>query len=107
MVENLRSAFLSLLVLDLLLFPSREGGAWVLSSECKIDQTDFTNWMFFLPSHFMKEISRTQKSKAKVFYQHEIAIMLEYSHLTIIVITIKYQIYRKHLSLTIYKMNLF
>ena len=78
-----------------------------MSSESKIDQTGFTNWIFFLPSHFMKEISRTQKSEVKAFYQHEIAIMLEYSHLAIIVITIKYQIYRKHLSLTIYKLNLF
>ena len=36
---------------------SREGWRWALSSESKIDQDDFTDWIFFLPSNLLKEIS--------------------------------------------------
>ena len=39
-----------------LLFCTKRGKMWVLSSECKIDQTDFTNWVSFLPSNLMEEI---------------------------------------------------
>ena len=30
-----------------LLFSSRKGRAWALSSDCKIDQTSFTDWISF------------------------------------------------------------
>ena len=44
-------------VLRSLLLPSRESRTWALRSESKIDQTDFTDWMYFLPSNLMKKTS--------------------------------------------------
>ena len=40
-----------------LLFPSKRGRTRVLSSECKTDQADFSDWMSFLQSNLMEEIS--------------------------------------------------
>ena len=47
---------LCVFVLGPSIFPSGEGRMWVLSSECKIEQASFTDWMSFLPSKFMGEI---------------------------------------------------
>ena len=33
------------------------GRTWAFSSECKTDQSDFTDWMNFLLSNLMEEIS--------------------------------------------------
>ena len=33
-----------------------------LSYAYKIDQTDFTDWMFFLPANFMEEITRNTEA---------------------------------------------
>ena len=41
------------LVLRSLLFPSTR----TLSSDCKTGQADFTDWVSFLPSNLMAEIS--------------------------------------------------
>ena len=41
-------------VLCPLLFPYREGNEW--NSACKTDQTNFTDWMSFLPSNLIEEI---------------------------------------------------
>ena len=40
-----------------LLFPYRGGMARVLSSACKDDRADFTDWMSFLQSNVINEIS--------------------------------------------------
>ena len=40
-----------------LLFPCREGRKQALSSVSKSDQADFTDWVFYLPSNHMEEIS--------------------------------------------------
>ena len=45
------------LVLHSLLLPSREGRAQAISSECKINQSDCTDWISFLSSNLMEEIS--------------------------------------------------
>ena len=50
--------FVCVFVLRLLLLPSREGRTLALRSECKIDQADFTDWMSFLPSDLIEEISQ-------------------------------------------------
>ena len=38
------------------LFPSRRDSMRTLASECKIDEADFTDWLFFLPSNLIEEI---------------------------------------------------
>ena len=43
-------------VLRSLLFPIIRGRMWALSSECKIDQGYFKDWMSFLQSNLMEEI---------------------------------------------------
>ena len=45
------------LVLRLLLSPYRGDRMQALSSTCKTDQADFTDWMSFLTSNLMEEIS--------------------------------------------------
>ena len=45
-----------------LLFPSKRGRTRVLSSECKIDQADFPDWMSFLPSNLMEEINTIREA---------------------------------------------
>ena len=44
-LDNSLSQQIVLCVLRPLLFSSRGSGKWVLSSECKIYQADFTDWM--------------------------------------------------------------
>ena len=44
-------------VLCPLLFPYREGRTRALSSACKTNRADSTDWMPFLPSNFIEEIS--------------------------------------------------
>ena len=44
-------------VLRLLLSPSSGGRTQPLSSGCKTDKADFTDWVSSLPSNFMEEIS--------------------------------------------------
>ena len=44
-------------VLNPLIFPYRGNRTWALSSACKTDQGDFTDWMPFLPSNLMKKVS--------------------------------------------------
>ena len=47
--------------------PSRGGGIQALSSACKTAQTDFTDWMPFLPSNLMEEISsNTEALRANI-----------------------------------------
>ena len=43
-------------VLRSLLFPYKGARASTLSSECKIDQADFTDWITFLLSNLLEEI---------------------------------------------------
>ena len=43
-------------VLRSLSFPIIRGRMWASSSECKIDQAYFTDWMSFLQSNLMEEI---------------------------------------------------
>ena len=40
-----------------LLFPSKGGRGRAFSTECQIDQANFTDWMSFLSSNFMDDIS--------------------------------------------------
>ena len=56
-----------------LLFPCRGGRKQDLSSVSKTDQADFTDWMFFLPSNLMEEISLILKPSTQIlqaFHQH-------------------------------------
>lgn len=46
--------FMFMFVLCPLLFPYREGNE--RNSACKTDQTNFTDWMSFLPSNLIEEI---------------------------------------------------
>ena len=51
----------------------QRGRTQALSSACKIDQADFTDWMTFLTSNLMEEISLNAEvliEKPKVFYKH-------------------------------------
>ena len=48
----------SLFISRPLVFPSRECRARTLIYECKIDQTDFTDCMSFLPSHLLEDIQK-------------------------------------------------
>ena len=48
-----------------LLFPTRGGRMQDLSSECKIDQTDTTDWMSLLPSNPMVEINPNPEPHSK------------------------------------------
>ena len=45
-----------------LLFPYNGKLMQALSYAYKIDQTDFTDWMFFLPANFMEEITRNTEA---------------------------------------------
>lgn len=54
--EKLRHQCVCFILLSLL-FPYRGGRLWALSSESKIDQVDGTDWMTFLSSNIMKEVS--------------------------------------------------
>ena len=49
------------LLLYPLLFSSRECRKWALSSECKTDQNDLTDWMYFLLSNLMEETNPNAK----------------------------------------------
>ena len=49
-----------LFVLHSLVFPHGGGRTQALSATCKTDRADFTNWMSFLPSNVIEEISLTQ-----------------------------------------------
>ena len=55
-----------------LLFPHRGGRTEALSSACKIDQADFTDWMSFLTSNFIKEINpaETLSKNTSDFHQN-------------------------------------
>ena len=44
-------------VLRPLLFPSLGDRIWALTSDCKIDQSDFTDWICFLRSSLTEGIS--------------------------------------------------
>ena len=46
-----------MVVLRLILFPFREDRTWALSSKFKINQANFKNWISFLQSNLMEEIS--------------------------------------------------
>ena len=46
-----------MLILRSLLFPSKRGRTWALSSECENNQVDFADWIFFPPFNLMKEIN--------------------------------------------------
>ena len=52
---------LSLLVLQIFLFPSRGFMTWALSSECKVDQVEILDRMF-LSSNLMEKISPNRKT---------------------------------------------
>ena len=43
-------------VFSFLLYLTRRGRTWILSSDCKTDQADFTDWMSFLTCDPMEEI---------------------------------------------------
>ena len=49
--------YMCVFFLYLLLFPSRDARTSALSSECKIAQAHVTDWISFLPSNLMEEIS--------------------------------------------------
>ena len=49
--------FLCVFVLHPLLLPYKGGRSGALNSACKTGQADFTDWMYFLPSSLMEEIS--------------------------------------------------
>ena len=51
-------------VLSPLLFASRGVRLRALSSECKIDQVDFADWMSFLQSDSMEEISPNPEARS-------------------------------------------
>ena len=51
-----------LFVLRPLLFSYRGGSTRALNSECKTDQTNFTEWMPFLRSSLMEEISSNKEA---------------------------------------------
>ena len=55
-----------------LLFPHRVGRTEALSSACKTDQADFTDWMSFLTSNLIKEINPTEvlSKNTSVFHQN-------------------------------------
>ena len=68
--------YVCVLVLCLLLFPSKQGRVWTLSSEYNIDQVVLTDWISFLPSNLRVEINPNPEAlsaKPKTFNQHEIA----------------------------------
>ena len=50
-------------VLRPLLFPSRWGRTQTLSSECKINHADFTDWIF-LPSNLKEEIRSNPEARS-------------------------------------------
>ena len=50
------------LVLCPLLFTSRRGKMWALSTKCKNDDADFIDWMSFLWSNFVEEINPNSDS---------------------------------------------
>ena len=52
-------------VLRPFLFPYGGDRTQDLRSACKTDQVDFTDWMPFLPSHFMEEISPNTEAPSK------------------------------------------
>lgn len=52
-------------VLHHLLFPFRGGKTRALNSECKADQDNFTDWMSFLPSNLVEEITPNPKALSK------------------------------------------
>ena len=62
MVSIFSNRNISVFVLLPLLFPSRGSTMWDLSSECKTNQTHFTNWISFLPSNFREEINPTPEA---------------------------------------------
>ena len=57
------------------LFPNEVGKTWSLSSECKFDQTDFTDWISFLRSNPLGSksaiIMRLSMLAPKAFHHHE------------------------------------
>ena len=58
-----------------LLFTTRGGRTGVLNSECKIDESDFTDWKSYLPSNLMEKISPNPEASTQileVFHQHGI-----------------------------------
>ena len=60
-------------ILHPLLFPSGGGRKWALSSEYKIDQVNFTDWMSFLTSNKKWKATLIQKLSPqipKAFLQH-------------------------------------
>ena len=49
-----------------LYYPPLEGIGRYLSSTCKTDQVDFTDWMPFLPSNLIQEVSFIEKPSGEV-----------------------------------------
>lgn len=59
-------------VLRPLSFPTWGNREWAVNSEYKIDQADITEWISFLPSTFMEEVSPDlEATSAKSFISME------------------------------------